>query len=403
MSAAPAPLGLYLHFPYCLRLCPYCDFAVTIARDIPHERYARAILTEWNLKLGSVPERPFSSIYVGGGTPSLWRPEWIACILEELRAKRGLTPDAEVTLEANPEHVTEDSLREFRSAGVNRLSLGAQSFSTRTLRALGRAHDGKQVEVAFLAARAAGFDNVTLDLIYGVHGVVHGSVHGDSEVQRRAEVRADVERAMALRPEHLSAYALTLDVDTLAVQVALSRRLAKGEIRLPPDEEVVGMAEIVADACESAGLSQYEISNFARPGRRSRHNQLYWNGDDCIGLGAGAVGFRRVGQNEAIRDTNLRDANAYLAAVESGALPQAELERLSPAEWARERIMTGLRRVEGVDVRKVLTEAGESWGTRTQGLSQLESNGLIQQSEGRVTLTRKGRHLHSAISAALIP
>ncbi len=384
------PLGLYIHFPYCLRLCPYCDFAVSVHPTPPEARYAKAVLSELDLRLQSgVPKRPLQSVYFGGGTPSLWDPRFISEVLEGIASRMVLEPGLEVTLEANPERLDVERLRGFRAAGIGRLSLGIQSFDDAILHALGRMHRGPQAEAAFAAARTAGFENVTLDLIYGVQG------------QTLEQVKADARRAVALEPEHLSAYGLTLDSEVLAHETLLSRRRREGKLVLPPDEVVNEMADALADTCEAVGLKQYEISNFARPGRESRHNLLYWHGDDSLALGCGAVGFLRTGVDTGARYSNLRDASAYLEAVERGELPEAERERLDAQELWEERMMTGLRLTDGVELAAIRADLGQPPVDQSVELNRMEAEGWLQQKEGRVALTRRGRHLHSSISARL--
>ncbi len=225
-----ARFGLYLHFPYCLAKCPYCDFAVAVARQVPEERYANAVLAELDSRLAAQPvlkHQPLESIFLGGGTPSLWHPRYVAQVLEGLAARLSVAPNVEVSLEANPERADAERFAGYRAAGVNRLSLGVQSFQPGTLKALGRAHDAAMVEGAVDAARRAAFPVVAMDFIYGVHG------------QTVAEVEADARRAVALGPEHLSTYALTVEREVLAEDTPLSKRLKRGELELPPDDEVV--------------------------------------------------------------------------------------------------------------------------------------------------------------------
>ncbi|MFL5320696.1 MAG: radical SAM family heme chaperone HemW, partial [Myxococcaceae bacterium] len=303
-NLSAARFGLYIHFPYCLARCPYCDFAVTVAREIPEKRYADAILRELDLRIAEWPElrgRRLDSIFFGGGTPSLWQAEHVERVIEGVRSRFDLSPTAEISLEANPEVADAGRYEGYRRAGVNRLSLGVQSFDERTLRSLGRAHDAAQAERAFHIARAAGFDVVSMDFIYGVQG------------QSVEQVRADAERAASLRPDHVSAYALTVERDVLAVETTLSRQLRKGELTLPEESELVEMANAVVQGFEGAGLQRYETSNFARAGLHSRHNALYWTGGEYLAAGVGAVGLVH-----GVRYTNQRGTEHYLSSVEAG-------------------------------------------------------------------------------------
>ncbi len=249
-----ARLGVYVHFPYCLSKCPYCDFASTAARHIDDERYTRAVLRELEARVAPLRGREVHSIFIGGGTPSLWAPASVGRVLDALASSLQVTAGCEVTLEANPGAADAERFAGYRAAGVNRLSMGVQSFQPATLTALGRGHDGPTAVLAYEAARRAGFDNVSMDFIYGVHG------------QTEAEVEADARRAASLGSEHLSAYALTLDKASLAQEVPLAKQLQRGEVRLPDDEVVVRMQRIVRDVFRGQGFERYEISNYAKPG-----------------------------------------------------------------------------------------------------------------------------------------
>lgn len=389
MSAAR--FGLYLHFPYCLAKCPYCDFAVAVARQVPEERYARAVLAELDARLAATPalrRRTLESIFLGGGTPSLWHPRWVAQVLEGIAARLPVAPGAEVSLEANPEVADAERYAGFQAAGVNRLSLGVQSFQPETLKALGRAHDGQEAEAAFRMARRAGFEVVSMDFIYGAHG------------QTRAQVEADARRAVALEPEHLSTYALTLEREVLAEDTPLAKRLARGEVALPPDEEVVEMAATLREVYAAHGLGRYEISNHAREGYSSRHNALYWTGGEYLALGVGATGMLHMPSPH--RYVNLRSAEAYLRAVEQGALPEASREALGPQELFAERLAMGLRLRSGVDWEAVCSAYGQDPAPRRAEVARLVEHGLATLHGGRLVLTDAGADLHSAICARLI-
>jgi oxygen-independent coproporphyrinogen-3 oxidase len=355
----------YIHYPFCLSKCPYCDFASIAAKEPPNERYTRALQAE--LKLRGAPK--LDAVYFGGGTPSLWPAKHVGEVLSALN----LAESAEVTLEANPGAADASRFRDYRAAGVNRLSIGVQSFEPSTLKALGREHDGPMAEAAFRAARAAGFDNVSLDFIYGVHG------------QTLDQARRDAERAAALEPEHLSAYALTLEKEALAEEVPLAKQLKRGEVKLPPDEVVISMQRAVAEAYAARGLHRYEISNYAKRGFHSRHNAAYWTGGEYLALGAGATG--RVGR---VRYQNHRSAERYLADVEAGRLPEGGREALDEQTLQSERIAMGLRLVGGIVLEG-----------RAQELGRLERAGLVAKGE-RVRLTERGFDLHSSVAAALM-
>jgi oxygen-independent coproporphyrinogen-3 oxidase len=388
---AAARFGVYVHFPYCLSKCPYCDFASIAAKTVPEVRYTDALERELDLRLALLPKAPppVDSIFIGGGTPSLWSPPLVARLLERLAGRLTLAPGVEVTLEANPGAADLERFAAYRAAGVNRLSMGVQSFTPSTLAALGRAHDGPTALKAFAAARAAGFDNLSMDFIYGVHG------------QTVAEVEADARAAAALGAEHLSAYALTLDRESLAEEVPLARQLRRGEVTLPVDDEVVRMQRVVSEVYGASGLQRYEVSNYAKPGRHSRHNSLYWTGGDYLALGVGATGTLPLAEGR-VRWSNHRSAEQYLAQVEAGALPQATHEVLTPLEQFEERVAMGLRLVSGVDLWAVCRDFGQPTAEREKTVAMLVKHGLASLVDGRLALTPAGFDVHSAVSARLM-
>jgi oxygen-independent coproporphyrinogen-3 oxidase len=329
------PLGVYVHFPFCGVRCPYCDFAVDTRAEIPHDAYADAVIAElaarrpWFEGAG-----PLASIYFGGGTPGLWRADALGRVLEAARLAFGAPPadTLEITVEANPGEVDEAGLRALSAAGVNRLSLGAQAFDDRLLRALGRNHDAAAIPAAVRAARAAGFEALSLDLIFGIPG------------QSRDDWRRAVDAAVALAPEHVSAYALTIERGTAFGALARAGKLAR-----PDDEEAAAMYEDAGLALAAAGLQRYEVSSYARPGRRARHNGLYWSGAPYLGLGASAASFRPLADGTAFRFSNPRATETYLAAARAGAVAPRHVERRAAAELEDEAIWLGLRTVDGLD------------------------------------------------------
>jgi len=382
--------GLYVHFPYCLRRCPYCDFTIAIARTVPGERYADAVLAELRLRVAQRPawtRRPLDSIYLGGGTPSLWEAREVGRVLEGIAGVLPLAADAEISLEANPEVADSARLDGYRAAGVNRLSLGIQSFEPAVLTTLGRSHSPSDAEAAFSAARAARFGNVSIDLIHGVPG------------QSLAGAVEDARRAVALGPEHVSSYVLTVDRDHLGAETVFSRRLRQGRFALPEDDAVVEMVDAVGEVLASAGLERYEISSHAVPGRHSRHNALYWTGGESLALGAGAVGFHHDGGG-AVRTTNLRSTPRWLEAVEAGRLPDGEREMLGPEALYEERLLLGLRLRSGLDLARLWAERGIA--PRSAEVDVLVRDGFLEPLGPRFRLTRRGAHLHQEISARLV-
>lgn len=384
----PRPLGIYVHYPYCTHRCPYCDFAVTTERPPGAGAYARAVVAELALRAPAflAADLAPASLYVGGGTPSLWEPDELALVLAAVRARFPLPAGAEVTLEVNPESQDRGRLRAWREAGVNRLSIGAQSFDRAVLAKLGRRHDPDAARrVIRDAADALG--NASVDLIY--------AGRRSSPAVAAADARAAVDAGAV----HVSAYALTLDPAVLAEEVPLARladRQARaGRVDFPGDEEAVAQAEAVRAALRRAGLRRYEISNFARPGFESVHNRLYWRGESYVGLGAGAYGFLRGAPGEGgVRYGNLRDAGAWRAAVEEGRLPTAEEDRIGAGALANEGLMLALRTREGAP-------SGGLSAAQAREAAELVRHRLAVRRGDRLVLTGRGLALHSAVAERL--
>lgn len=373
--------GIYVHFPYCAHHCPYCDFAVTTERPPEGRRYLAALLAELELRAGAFDGLAPVSVYLGGGTPSLWDPDEVAALLAALRARLALPVAAEVTIEANPESTDRARLRAWRAAGVNRVSVGVQSFDAGVLAKLGRRHGPDAAERAIREA-AEELGNVSVDLIYGA---------------RRSTVeiaRADAARAAAAGAAHVSAYALTLDPEIMAEEVPLARMRREGRLPLPSDDEVAAQAAAIRAALRRAGLRRYEISNFARPGLESAHNRLYWTAESYLGLGAGAYGCAR-GEAGSYRYGNLRDARAYLDAALGGRSPTAEEDRIEPTAERNERMMLGLRTLEGVPLASLSP-------IQSREAARLVRRRLAVRRRGALVLTSRGMDLHTSIAERLL-
>jgi len=339
--AAGRELGIYVHFPFCSVHCPYCDFAVDARPSIPHEEYADAVVAElearaaWFTEAGAGPVPPLRSIYFGGGTPGLWRPQALARVIEAVERLFGGGRSAlEITVEANPGEVDGEGLRAFRAAGVNRLSLGMQSDDDRLLAELGRNHRAPAAAAAMGAARAAGFDNISLDLMFGLPG------------QTLDGWRRTVDAVLALAPDHVSAYALTIERGTV-----FGARARQGLLVVPDDDAVAPMQEFVRDALAGAGFTQYEVSSHARPGRRAVHNSLYWTGAVYLGVGASAASFRALADGTAWRFTNPRATDTYLRAarVGQGSPAPALVEHRASKDLENEAVWLALRTADGID------------------------------------------------------
>lgn len=375
-----APLGLYVHWPYCARICPYCDFNVYKARG-EDDALFEAILTDLDYWAGVTGRRHLVSIHFGGGTPSLMTPGQIGGLVDKAGACFDLAADIEIGLEANPNDA--ERFAGFRAAGINRLSLGVQSFRDDALRALGRDHDGAAARRSYDEARRQ-FESVSLDLIYAREG------------QTVDDWGAELSEVLAEQPGHLSAYQLTIEAGT-----AFERRVKRGELIPPGEETGADLYSLTQSLCADAGLSGYEISNHCRPGEASRHNQLYWEGADWIGIGPGAHG--RIGSSEGggrlASTTALKPAD-YVAKVTSTG-SGADVETLTGLEEARERILMGLRISDGLDTRRL--EALTKHSIDQEVADRIVRQGLLELDGPTVRLTADGRLYADGIAQMLCP
>jgi oxygen-independent coproporphyrinogen III oxidase len=339
---ASRPMGVYVHFPFCSVHCPYCDFAVDARAPerVPHQAYADAIIGElqahapWFRGPGGFPE--LRSIYFGGGTPGLWRPTAVARVIQAVRLTfQSGRAELEITVEANPGEVDAEQLRALRVAGVNRISLGSQSFDDTELGAIGRNHDAAAIAPAVAAVRRAGFSNLTCDLMFGLPG------------QTADSWRRSVEALLALAPDHVSAYALTIERGTPFG--ALDRA---GKLVRPDDDTVAELFRWGRGALAAAGYEPYEVSSYARPGFRAVHNQLYWTQGAYLGLGASAASFRPLADGTAWRFSNPRGTDSYLrACARPGGPWPAKIERRLLEDLENEALWLALRTRDGVDRR----------------------------------------------------
>jgi oxygen-independent coproporphyrinogen III oxidase len=362
---------VYLHVPFCARRCSYCDFAIAVRRDVPSAAYTDATLREWggwqNHEIWA--ESPgVESVYFGGGTPSRLEPGAIARILQRIAADRAVAPGAEVTLEANPDDVTREAARGWRAAGVSRVSLGAQSFDPAVLGWMHRTHSAEQIGTAVATLRNAGIAELSLDLIFGLPAALGRNW------------RADLEQGLALRPDHLSLYGLTIEDHT-----PLARWTARGEVA-PVDEDRYAAEFLQADAVmRQAGYEHYEVSNYALPGRQARHNSAYWRRAPFIGIGPSA--HSGWGAN---RRWNLREWAAYERAMSAGESPVAGTERLDEEAVELEELYLGLRTREGISRDRLPRDTAEAW----------IDAGWAAESGGRVRLTPEGWLRLDALTAA---
>jgi oxygen-independent coproporphyrinogen-3 oxidase len=364
------PLSLYLHLPWCIRKCPYCDFNSYEARGaLPDIEYVDALLRDLGAELPLAEGRPIETIFLGGGTPSLFSGPAIARLLDGLRGAAELAGNAEITLEANPGAVDAASFAAFREAGVNRLSIGIQSFRNEQLRALGRVHDDAQAEAAVATARAVGFTDVNLDLMYGLPGdTVAGAV-------------ADLERAVALEPSHLSWYQLTLEPNT-----AFERRPPA----LPDDGVVAAIEERGRALLAAHGYERYEISAYARRGWRCRHNLNYWQFGDYLGVGAGAHGkVTSLATAEIVRRAKTRNPRTYLQ--RAGTAEATSEERVATrAQAALEFLMNALRVLEGTPIETFEARAGQPAAAIGSARAAAIARGWLSAEPHRLRATAAG-------------
>ncbi|MFC4725957.1 radical SAM family heme chaperone HemW [Glycocaulis abyssi] len=381
MSApAPAPLGLYIHWPYCVRICPYCDFNVYKAKGADSAALVDALITDMARWRAVTGPRTLTSVHFGGGTPSLMEAGDIARVLEAAEALWGLEPEAELGLEANP--AERARLNDIVAAGINRLSVGVQSLDDAALARLGRDHDARAGLDALEIARSL-VARVSADLIYARHG------------QSLADWEDELSTVLALGVDHLSAYQLTIEDGT-----AFARQVKRGAL-VPPEEELAAdMFELTQGLTSAAGLEPYEISNHARgEDHRSRHNRLYWTGGDWIGIGPGAHGRigSHAGGGRMAHGAPLRPAD-YIAASRE---PINHLERLTALEEAQERVLMALRIVEGLDRARLKALTGHD--IDEEAAASLLADGLIAMDTSSVRLTAQGRLYADRVANMLAP
>jgi len=358
-------LGLYVHVPFCSAICNYCNFNRGLFDADLKVRYVDALVAE----IERAGEAAADTIFFGGGTPSLLEPDEVARIIEACESAFGVAADREVTLEANPETVTEARLAAFRRAGINRVSFGVQSFREEELRRLSRLHTAGRARDALAEARAAGFDNVSLDLMMWL------------PEQKVTDWLESVDEAIALGPDHLSLYLLEVYPNA-----PLKEDMARARWSQAPDEDAATMYVTAMERLEAAGYDQYEISNVARPGRRSRHNLKYWTDGDWLGFGCGAHSTR-----EGVRWKNISSTEDYIDQIARDASPAVDVRRLTPDERLGDALFTGLRLVDGIDTNAIQTRYGvDVWRRFGADLEPFLDGGCLRREGARLRLTRQG-------------
>ncbi len=362
------PLSLYLHLPWCLRKCPYCDFNSHAAPpgELPQAAYVDALIADLEAALPLVWGRPVHSIFMGGGTPSLFAPQEIDRLLSAVRARLPLTPDCEISMEANPGTFERDRFRAFAQAGVTRLSIGVQSFNDAHLQALGRVHDGAQARAA-LEEAARSFATFNLDLMYALPG------------QSMAQLEADVHQALDFAPPHLSIYHLTIEPNTY---------FAKFPPALPEDDTAYAMLDRITELTGLAGLERYEVSAYARAGHRCVHNLNYWQFGDYLGLGAGAHSKLSFA-HRVVRQSRLRDPRLYLERAAQGRA-LAENQDVRRADLPFEYMLNALRLRDGFDLQAFRDRTGLPLSTIEPALAKAQAQGLLTRDAVHVRPTVKG-------------
>jgi len=382
---APPPLSLYVHLPWCVRKCPYCDFNshAVPAHGVPQEAYLAALLDDLEFAARDGAGRPLVSIFFGGGTPSLFQADSIGRIVDRAVQRFDAVADLEVTLEANPGTVERGRFAAYRDAGVNRVSLGAQSFSDRHLAALGRIHARDETLAAVDELRAANLDNFNLDLMYAL------------PEQALDEALADLEQAVALDPAHLSHYQLTLEPGT-----AFERRPP----RLPDDDTAYAMQVACQARLASAGYRHYEVSAYAQPGRECRHNLNYWRFGDYLGIGAGAHGkVTDAARGRVVRTARVKQPGRYVAATQPGERAD-EVREVPAADLAFEFCLNALRLRDGFDVESFESRTGQPWSAIAGPVATAEAKGLLAAGPGgRWAPTELGSRFLNDLQAMFLP
>ncbi|MFN3259104.1 MAG: radical SAM family heme chaperone HemW [Pikeienuella sp.] len=371
-----AGFGIYIHWPFCLAKCPYCDFNSHVARTVDHDAFRARLIGEMEAARALTGARRADTIFFGGGTPSLMEPATVGALIEATDRLWGLAPDAEITLEANPTSVEAGKLRAFAAGGVNRVSMGAQALNDRDLRLLGRTHSADEARAAFAVARDA-FARVSFDLIYA------------RQDQTPEAWAAELYEAVSMAVDHLSLYQLTIEPGTRFGELH-----ERGRLRgLPPDDRAADLYFATQETLLAAGMPAYEISNHARPGSESRHNLIYWRYGDYAGIGPGAHGRLTLGGRRHATETE-RDPGRWLAA------PPPEPELLPEGAESDEYALMALRLTEGMDLVRHARLAGAP--IPEARIAPLAEEGLLRREGGRLAATAAGRPVLNAILAALL-
>lgn len=357
------PAGIYIHIPFCRRKCPYCDFYSVEKDDNLISEFNDALLTEIQIQSRNKwVDRVYNTIYFGGGTPPLIGASNIAAIVKTLRSTFNISPRSEITIEANPESVTTDFFKDIKQAGVNRVSIGVQSFNDDVLKKLGRIHNSKKASEAIDSAHDAGFERVSIDLIFGVPG------------QTVDSWRDTLWETVNKNPVHVSTYGLTIEKGT-----AFDKMINKGDMVAPDSDLQAEMYQVMYSVLGDAGFNRYEVSNFAKFGYESQHNVKYWRDDKFLGLGPSAHSY-----DGELRMSNYKNIDKYLTAIKKGKVPINFKEKLTSIQRAEERLLLGLRLAEGIDYNMVKEVINE------ETLEEMKLQGFISRKLNKLVITEKG-------------
>lgn len=381
LQALP-PLSLYVHLPWCIKKCPYCDFNSHEWRDnaqgMPEQRYIDALLADLEASLPLIWGRPVHSIFIGGGTPSLFEPASIDRLISGIRARLPLEAEAEITMEANPGTFEKDRFKAFRAAGVTRLSIGVQSFNDAHLKALGRVHNSDQAMAAVAEAQSA-FETFNLDVMYALPR------------QSLSDLTQDIQTALSFKPPHISIYHLTIEPNTM---------FAKHPPVLPEDDDAYAMMDLITEMTGAAGLQRYEVSAYAKPGHRCWHNLNYWQFGDYLGIGAGAHSKLSFA-HRVMRYVRYREPQLYLAQALQGA-PVTQFEEVAREDLPFEYMLNALRLKEGFSLADYMARTGLAMTSIQQGLANAEAKQLIARDLNRVWPTERGFDFLSDLQALFL-
>jgi oxygen-independent coproporphyrinogen-3 oxidase len=374
--------GLYVHWPFCLAKCPYCDFNSHVSRVVDHAAWRQALVAEMRHMRALTGPRRVDTVFFGGGTPSLMEPATVAALIDEAEALWGLSQAVEINLEANPTSVEAGKFRDYARAGVNRLSMGVQALNDTDLKALGRMHSVAEAEAAFGVAREV-FARVSFDLIYARMG------------QTVAAWETELSRALAMTVDHFSLYQLTIEAGT-----RFGELYDLGKLKVPEDDLAAEMYELTQAMTAEAGLPAYEVSNHARPGAQSRHNLVYWHYGDYAGIGPGAHGRLTLPDGRRVATVTARIPGDWLEAVAEQGHAMVEESAVAPQDQAIEYMLLALRLAEGADLRRYERLAGKPLDAKR--IAGLSADGLVQQIGDRLAATARGRIVLNRVQAELL-